>query len=181
MEAIAARFASTIDSNSIEDVRDHTPNKDGYDPELIPCSYHPHVQKRADRIATITAHWFSLALVGSQRKSFTFRGYCLPYAMTDDGDGPVFPPVMRAFQEATEQATRQQQELFRQFLGGGDSGGLAPQLGAMSQMATFKTRVQSGGRISIPDAEREALDIEEGDIVQTVVVPVKRNRSDTDE
>ena len=35
------------------------------------------------------------------------------------------------------------------------------QLGAMSQMATFKTRVQSGGRISIPDAEREALDIEE--------------------
>ena len=104
------------------------------------------------------------------------------YAMTDDGDGPAFPPVMRAFQEATEQATRQQQELFRQFLGGGgDSGGLAPQLGAMSQMATFKTRVQSGGRISIPDAEREALDIEEGDIVQTVVVPVKRNRSDTDE
>ncbi|MEF8791515.1 MAG: AbrB/MazE/SpoVT family DNA-binding domain-containing protein [Haloarculaceae archaeon] len=102
--------------------------------------------------------------------------------MTDDGDGTAFPPMMRAFQEATEQATRQQQELFKQFLGGGgDSGGLAPQLGAMSRMAMFKTRVQSGGRISIPDAEREALDIEEGDIVQTVVVPVKRNRSDTDE
>ena len=102
--------------------------------------------------------------------------------MTEDGDGPAFPPMMRAFQEATEQATRQQQELFRQFLGsGGDSGSLAPQLGAMSQMAMFKTRVQSGGRISIPDAEREALDIEEGDIVQTVVIPVKRNRSDTNE
>ena len=52
------------------------------------------------------------------------------------------------------------------------------QLGAMTNMATFKTRVQSGGRVSIPDAEREALDIEEGDIVQTVVLPVKRNRSD---
>jgi len=49
------------------------------------------------------------------------------------------------------------------------------QLGAMSQMATFKTRVQSGGRISIPDAEREALGIEEGDIVQTVVLPVTNN------
>ena len=48
-------------------------------------------------------------------------------------------------------------------------------LGAMSRMATFKTRVQSGGRISIPDAEREALDIEEGDIVQTVVIPIKRS------
>jgi bifunctional DNA-binding transcriptional regulator/antitoxin component of YhaV-PrlF toxin-antitoxin module len=48
----------------------------------------------------------------------------------------------------------------------------------MSQTATFKTRVQSGGRISIPDAEREALDIEEGDIVQAVVVPIKRDRDE---
>ena len=52
------------------------------------------------------------------------------------------------------------------------------QLGAMSQTATFKTRVQSGGRISIPDAEREALDIEEGDIVQAFVLPVKRSRNE---
>jgi len=37
IEAIAARFASTNDSKSIEDVRDHTPNNDGYDPELMPC------------------------------------------------------------------------------------------------------------------------------------------------
>jgi len=123
-----------------------------------------------------------MVLSGVERKNYTFRGYRIQYAMTDDGDGSTFPPMMRAFQEATEQATRQQQELFKQFLGGaGESGGLAPQIGAMSQMATFKTRVQSGGRISIPDAEREALDIEEGDIVQTVVVPVKRNRSDTNE
>ncbi len=43
-----------------------------------------------------------------------------------------------------------------------------------SDMATFKTRVQSGGRISIPDAERETLDIEEGDIVQTIVIPINR-------
>jgi hypothetical protein len=27
--------------------------------------------------------------------------------------------------------------------------------------------------LCIPDAEREALDIEEGEIVQTVVVPIK--------
>ena len=39
-------------------------------------------------------------------------------------------------------------------------------------------RSQSGGRISIPDAEREALDIEEGDIVQEVVFSVKRNREE---
>jgi bifunctional DNA-binding transcriptional regulator/antitoxin component of YhaV-PrlF toxin-antitoxin module len=55
-------------------------------------------------------------------------------------------------------------------------------LTAMSHgAAMFKTRVQSSGRISIPDAEREALDIGEGDIVQTIVIPVKRNNSDSNE
>jgi hypothetical protein len=47
--------------------------------------------------------------------------------------------------------------------------------------AVFKTRVQSGGRISIPDVEREALGIEEGDIVQTVVVPIRSHSGDTNE
>jgi hypothetical protein len=99
--------------------------------------------------------------------------------MTDESDGPMWPPAMfKAFQETGEQAVEQQQELLKQMMGGGMSGMDMNQIGAMSQTATFKTRVQSGGRISIPDAEREALDIEEGDIVQTVVIPVKRNRSD---
>jgi hypothetical protein len=99
--------------------------------------------------------------------------------MSDESDGPMWPPAMfKAFQETGEQAVEQQQELLKQMMGGGMSGMDMNQIGAMSQTATFKTRVQSGGRISIPDAEREALDIEEGDIVQTVVIPVKRNRSD---
>jgi hypothetical protein len=99
--------------------------------------------------------------------------------MSDESDGPTWPPSMfKVFQETGEQAVEQQRELLRQMMGGGMSGMDMNQIGAMSQTATFKTRVQSGGRISIPDAEREALDIEEGDIVQTVVIPVKRNRSD---
>ena len=100
--------------------------------------------------------------------------------MSDDSDGPAWPPnMMKLFTETGEQAVEQQQELMKQMLGAGMSGGMdMNQLGAMSQTATFKTRVQSGGRISIPDAERETLDIEEGDIVQAVVVPVKRNRDD---
>jgi hypothetical protein len=103
--------------------------------------------------------------------------------MTDDSDGPAWPMnPLAAFQQASEQAAEQQQQLLGQLVGmNAGSGSLGGQLGTMSQMATFKTRVQSGGRISIPDAEREALDIEEGDIVQTVVIPVKRNRSDTNE
>jgi bifunctional DNA-binding transcriptional regulator/antitoxin component of YhaV-PrlF toxin-antitoxin module len=52
-------------------------------------------------------------------------------------------------------------------------------LSAMSmETATFKTRVQSGGRISIPDAEREALGIDEGDIVQTIVIPLNTGDND---
>jgi hypothetical protein len=100
--------------------------------------------------------------------------------MTDENDGSdglIWPPgMMKNFQQAGEQAIEQQQDFIQQLLGASTSGVGVPQLGAMSQMATFKTRVQSGGRISIPDAEREALDIEDGDIVQTVVIPVKRNR-----
>jgi hypothetical protein len=84
--------------------------------------------------------------------------------------------MFTGWQEASEQAMEQQQELLKQMFQAGAGGLDMNQLGAMSQTATFKTRVQSGGRISIPDAEREALDIEEGDIVQTVVIPVKRNR-----
>jgi hypothetical protein len=98
--------------------------------------------------------------------------------MTDEDSSPAWPPTMfKGMQEMSEQAVEQQQQFMKQMLGANGASGLdMNQLGAMSQMATFKTRVQSGGRISIPDAEREALDIEEGDIVQTVVLPVKRNR-----
>jgi hypothetical protein len=97
--------------------------------------------------------------------------------MTDEDSGLAWPPAMfKPMQEASEQAMETQQEFWEQMLQSGSAGLDMNQLGAMRGMATFKTRVQSGGRVSIPDAEREALDIEEGDIVQTVVFPVKRNR-----
>lgn len=99
--------------------------------------------------------------------------------MTDEDEGlPWTPPMFKGMQEASEQAMERQQELMQQMLGAGMSGMDMNQLNALSQTATFKTRVQSGGRISIPDAEREALDIEEGDIVQAFVLPVKRSRNE---
>jgi hypothetical protein len=104
--------------------------------------------------------------------------------MTESNDGldAMWPPNMwKEMMEAGEQTVEQQQQMMQQMLGGSPAGMDVGSLGAMSQLATFKTRVQSGGRISIPDAEREALDIEEGDIVQAVVLPVKRNRDDTNE
>lgn len=104
--------------------------------------------------------------------------------MTDDSDSrPPWSPAAMAeqWQEAGERVMERQLDLFEQMVqttrgnGVSDVSQLSPfGMGA----ATFKTRVQSGGRVSIPDAEREALDIEEGDIVQTIVVPVKRDRSE---
>ena len=99
-----------------------------------------------------------------------------------DNDETTWPPALWAeqFQEASEQAVERQTEFARQMMTAGTQGpNRLPEFATSSLgTATFKPRVQSGGRISIPDAEREALDIEEGDIVQTVVVPVKRNRED---
>jgi len=90
----------------------------------------------------------------------------------------MWPAAMfEQFQETSEQAAETQAELLRQFTGGGGTDTL-PGLGGLGMgAAVFKSRVQSGGRISIPDAEREALDIQEGDIVQSIVIPIKRNRS----
>jgi hypothetical protein len=101
--------------------------------------------------------------------------------MTDDSADPVWPPALlgKGLQQAGEQAMEQQQELVSQLLAGSAGGMPGAQLGAMSRsMATFKTRVQSGGRVSIPDAEREALDIDEGDIVQTIVIPLDSDSND---
>ena len=99
--------------------------------------------------------------------------------MTQEDDPAMWTPAAfaRQFQESSEDAVEQQMELFRRFAGGGGNGfdGFSG-LGSMSMgTAVFKTRVQSGGRISIPDAEREALGIAEGDIVQTVVIPLNRS------
>jgi len=38
----------------------------------------------------------------------------------------------------------------------------------------FKTAVGSNGRISIPEAERDALGLKEGDLVQVVIVPIEK-------
>jgi AbrB family looped-hinge helix DNA binding protein len=40
----------------------------------------------------------------------------------------------------------------------------------------FKTTVGSNGRISIPEAEREALKLNEGDLVQVMVLPLQKSQ-----
>ena len=46
--------------------------------------------------------------------------------------------------------------------------------------AMFKTTIQSGGRISIPEAERQALKIDDGDLVQVIIIPIERRKKGSD-
>ncbi len=51
---------------------------------------------------------------------------------------------------------------------------LAQSMPQFVSWGAFKTTVGSNGRISIPEAERGALGLKEGDLVQVVVIPVEK-------
>ncbi len=51
---------------------------------------------------------------------------------------------------------------------------LAQSLPQFLSWGAYKTSVGSNGRISIPEAERDALGLKEGDLVQVVIIPVEK-------
>jgi hypothetical protein len=84
-----------------------------------------------------------------------------------------------AFKKAVEKGGQAQKDFIRQF--STIQQDVMQNFLAMLQSLTyynamFKTTVQSGGRISIPEAERQALNIEDGDLVQVIVIPIERRR-----
>ncbi|WP_266081432.1 AbrB/MazE/SpoVT family DNA-binding domain-containing protein [Haladaptatus caseinilyticus] len=106
--------------------------------------------------------------------------------MTNQDDRSMWPPALFAnqLQQASENAAEKQLDMWEQMVSG-TSGSKVDEFSKVESIgretAIFKTRVQSGGRISIPDAEREVLDINEGDIVQTIVIPFKKQSTNDDE
>ena len=48
----------------------------------------------------------------------------------------------------------------------------------LTQFAMFKTTVQSGGRISIPEAERQTVGIEDGDLIQVIIFPIAEKKKE---
>ena len=108
--------------------------------------------------------------------------------MTNSPDEMAWSPMQFAtqLQEASQEMTAQQMQAFTELLSGRRDSSPSTLDGAEltalgTEMAMFKTRVQSGGRISIPDTEREVLGIDEGDIVQTFVIPVPQSGTETDQ
>lgn len=91
---------------------------------------------------------------------------------TKDEGTSAFKKVIEKGSEAQSEFIKQfssiQQETFQNFF--------TMLQGLTYYNAMFKTTVQSGGRISIPDAERKALRIEEGDLVQVILIPIERMR-----
>jgi AbrB family looped-hinge helix DNA binding protein len=56
--------------------------------------------------------------------------------------------------------------------------GIGQMLPSFMNWGAYKTTVGSNGRISIPEAERNALELGEGDLVQVIVFPIaKKSKS----
>jgi hypothetical protein len=92
-------------------------------------------------------------------------------------DNPSDPA--EAFRKTLEKGSEAQKDFVRQFSAiqaDALQNYFAMLRGLSFYNAMFKTTVQSGGRISIPEAERQALDIEDGDLVQVIVIPIERRR-----
>lgn len=52
--------------------------------------------------------------------------------------------------------------------------GIGQMLPSFLNWGAYKTTIGSNGRISIPEAERNALGLSEGDLVQVIVLPIAR-------
>ncbi|HXU95049.1 MAG TPA: AbrB/MazE/SpoVT family DNA-binding domain-containing protein [Candidatus Nitrosotalea sp.] len=84
--------------------------------------------------------------------------------------------------EMADKTTRAQSDMVQNFADTGSKAmynwfNLAQNLPQFSSWGAFKTSVGSNGRISIPEAEREAIGIRENDLVQVIVVPIHKSKS----
>ncbi len=54
-------------------------------------------------------------------------------------------------------------------------------LPSFMHLGAYKTTISSNGRISIPEAERNALGLDEGDLVQVIILPIaKKSKGSND-
>jgi hypothetical protein len=93
----------------------------------------------------------------------------------EDPNDPV-----STFKKAVDKGSEAQKEFMKQFSSiqqNAMQNFFSTLQGLIYYNAMFKTTVQSGGRISIPEAERQALDIDDGDLVQVIIIPIERRRT----
>jgi hypothetical protein len=98
------------------------------------------------------------------------------------GSNPNVDDTVSSYKKAVEQGSQAQREFIKQFSNiqqDAMQNFFSMLQGLTFYNAMFKTTVQSGGRISIPEAERQALKIEDGDLVQVIVIPIERRRKES--
>jgi anaerobic selenocysteine-containing dehydrogenase len=86
------------------------------------------------------------------------------------------------FRKSIEKAAEFQQDLLKQYSTiqyNAFQNMFSSLQGFTNYNAMFKTTVQTGGRISIPEAERNALGIEDGDLVQVIIIPLSRKKKNS--
>jgi hypothetical protein len=99
------------------------------------------------------------------------------------GSNPNVDDSVSSYKKAVEQGSEAQREFVKQFSNiqqDAMQNFFSMLQGLTFYNAMFKTTVQSGGRISIPEAERQALKIDDGDLVQVIVIPIERRRKESD-
>ncbi|MFZ0511664.1 MAG: AbrB/MazE/SpoVT family DNA-binding domain-containing protein [Candidatus Nitrosopolaris sp.] len=96
--------------------------------------------------------------------------------MSDTAGGDEAP---RAFKKAIEKGAEAQRDFIRSYSAvqqDAIQNFFSTLQGLTYYNAMFKTTVQTGGRISIPEAERQALNIGDGDLVQVIIIPIHRRK-----
>jgi hypothetical protein len=99
------------------------------------------------------------------------------------GSNPDVEDTVSSYKKAVEKGSEAQREFVKQFSNlqqDAMQNFFSMLQGLTFYNAMFKTTVQSGGRISIPEAERQALKIDEGDLVQVIIIPIERRRKESD-
>ncbi|ADC65565.1 conserved hypothetical protein [Ferroglobus placidus DSM 10642] len=80
----------------------------------------------------------------------------------------MVPEYFKEFQEFWNEMVKNQRELVKNLLSSFEF--LSKFNILRKDVAVFRAKVQSGGRISIPEADRQALGIKEGDLVKVIVI-----------
>jgi len=89
-----------------------------------------------------------------------------------------FNPV-EALKEITEKASETQTNVMKNFANFQAKGmdtlfNMGQVMPNFMNWGTYKTSVGTNGRISIPEAERDALGLKEGDLVQVMILPLAK-------
>lgn len=113
---------------------------------------------------------------GGKAQSEFVRAFC-EYM----GSNKKFDPL-QAMKEMTSKATEIQAGLADNMASAQKNAmdqmlGLGNMMQSFMGWGAFKTTIGSNGRISIPEAERDALRIGEGDLVQVLVLPLEKKKT----